>query len=38
MGAKTLAAVMLVIAAGVVGGLYLLSPHPVNASSLPQHA
>jgi mono/diheme cytochrome c family protein len=38
MGAKTLAAVMLVIAAGVVGGLYLLSaPNPVNASSLPQH-
>jgi mono/diheme cytochrome c family protein len=37
MGAKTLAAVMLVIAAGVVGGLYLISePHPVAASSLPR--
>src|SRR5262245_23471050 len=37
MGVKTLAAVMLVIAAGAVGGLYLLSaPHPVTASSLPQ--
>src|SRR5262245_31813695 len=37
MGVKTLAAVMVFIAAGVVGGLYLLSaPHPVTASSLPR--
>jgi len=37
MGAKTLAAVMLVITAGVAGGLYVLSaPHPVAASSVPR--
>jgi mono/diheme cytochrome c family protein len=39
MGAKMLAAVMLVIAAGVVGGLYVLSePRPVAASTLPRRA
>jgi mono/diheme cytochrome c family protein len=37
MGVKTLAAVMLVIAAGVVSGLYYVSaPHPVAAASVPR--